>query len=79
MKKLIIFLYLFNLTNLTVLAECTTGYACSIKELEKQAMEKIKEDKKFKEENNKKNLLKEINDASKKETTKIIKDINQSI
>lgn len=35
-KKLIVTLFIICLTNLTVLADCVTGYACSLKELQQQ-------------------------------------------
>lgn len=39
MKNLIVTLSLLLFTNLTVMADCVTGYACSLKELQKQEQE----------------------------------------
>lgn len=39
MKNLIVTLSLLFFTNLTVMADCVTGYACSLKELQEQEQE----------------------------------------
>ncbi len=50
-EKIIVTLFLLIFTNLTVFADCVTGYACSLKELQKQ--ESVKQNE------NTKNILNE--------------------
>lgn len=42
-KRIIVTIFILCLTNLSTMAECVTGYACSIKDLQESQSSKIEE------------------------------------